>query len=188
VGDAALALDPLSGQGVYEAVRGARLLAMAVQSVLEGGDAALAQRFVGEHQQEGWAKTVRMAAGFYRENAARSGFWAGTAAAYERLGPASAPIAPGIERRPVLADGRILEREVVITAQHPRGVWQVAGVPLVPLKGYLDSVPPTPLTAAAAAAAAALDRPPPAVAAAIQWLRQMGMVVPPLDARASPEV
>ena len=175
VGDAALALDPLSGQGVYEAARGARLVATAVHSVLEGGDAVLAQRFVRERQHEAWIAGVRAAAGLYGENAQRSGFWAETARAYERLVPTAAPLAPSIERRPVLAQGRILEREVVVTAQHPRGVWHVAGVPLASLKGYIDSAPHSTL----ANAAAVLDRPLQAVATALHWLQETGIVARP---------
>jgi 2-polyprenyl-6-methoxyphenol hydroxylase-like FAD-dependent oxidoreductase len=170
VGDAALALDPLSGQGVHEALRGARLVATAVQSVMRGGDAAAAHRFVAERQQEVWTSGVRTAAGFYRENAARGAFWLEAATAYQRLLPRAAPDAPRVERRPVLCGDRILEREVIITPQHPRGVWQVADVPLVSLKGYLESAEHATVTGAAAA----VDRPVAAVASAIHWLQQTG--------------
>jgi 2-polyprenyl-6-methoxyphenol hydroxylase-like FAD-dependent oxidoreductase len=183
VGDAALALDPLSGQGVYEALRGARLVATAVQSVMRGGDAPLAHRFVAERQEEAWTNGVRTAAGFYRENAARSPFWSETAIAYERLlpsaAPAAAPFAPRVERRPVLCGDRILERDVVVTPQHPRGVWHVADVPLVSLKGYLESAE----HATVSGAAAAVDRPAAAVASAIHWLQQTGIVARQLRPR-----
>lgn len=172
VGDAALALDPLSGQGVYEALRGARLVATAVQSVMGGGGAPAAHRFVAERQEEAWIGGVRAAAAFYRENALRGGFWSDTADAYERLLPAAPPVAPHLERRPVLCDGRILERDVIVTAQHPRGVWHVADVPLVSLKGYLESAQ----HATVSGAAAAVDRPAAAVAAAIYWLQQAGIM------------
>jgi hypothetical protein len=175
VGDAALALDPLSGQGVYEALRGARLVATAIQSVLGGGDVWLAQRFIAERHEAAWQRGVRAAAGFYRENEARGGFWTDTAAAYEAL------LLPGgagmglhvearVERRPVLDRGRILERDVIVTAAEPRGVWRVAGVPVAELKGYLE-------TAAAATlpgAAAALDCPQAAVTSALHWLQESG--------------
>jgi hypothetical protein len=121
---------------------------------------------------------VRVAAGFYRENAGRGAFFADTAAAYEALTPAAAPVEAGIERRPVLCDGSITLREVVVTAEHPGGVWLIAGVPLVSLKSYLDCAD----HATIAAAAAALDRPPSAVATAVHWLQQMGIValgIPP---------
>lgn len=176
VGDAALALDPLSGQGVYEALRGARLVATALQSVLRGGDPRPAQRFVAERQEQSWTSGVRTAALFYLENAARGAFWSQTATAYRRLlpsaGPAAAPAAPRVERRPVLCGDRILERDVIVTPQHPRGVWHVADVPLVPLKGYLDSAE----HATVSGAAAAVERPAAAVASAIHWLQQTGIV------------
>jgi hypothetical protein len=171
VGDAALALDPLSGQGVYEALRGARLVATAVQSVLNGTDARLAQRFVAERQEEAWLRGVRAAAGFYRENAQRSAFWREAAAGYQALLPALQG-ANRIERRPVLQDGRIVERDVIVTAAHPRGVWHVSGVPLVSLMGYLESAD----CVTVAGAAAALERPAASVAAAIHWLQQTGIV------------
>jgi flavin-dependent dehydrogenase len=99
VGDAALALDPLSGQGVYEALRGARLVAMALHGVMRGGNAAAAQRHVALRQQESWLRGVRTAASFYRENAGRGNFWAETATAYERLLPGAAPARSAIQWR-----------------------------------------------------------------------------------------
>ena len=186
-GDAAMALDPLSGQGVYEAVRGARLVATAIQSVRAGGDARVALRFVAEQREEAWLHGVRAAAGFYRENESRGGFWSETAAAYEALLTERAGAAR-IERRPVLDEGRIVEREVVVTAEHPRGVWQVAGVPLAALQGYLEAMEHTRVDAAehakVDAAAVALDRTPAAVASAMNWLRERG----PMLQRGLPRV
>ena len=183
VGDAAFALDPLSGQGVYEALRGARLVATAIQSVVDGGDALLAQRFIVERREEAWQRGVRVAAGFYRENGDRGAFWIETAAAYaallgDRAELAKRAVAARIERRPVLDEGRILERDVVVTAENPRGVWHVAGVPLATLKGYFDTAE----HATIAGAAVALDRPQAAVATAIHWLQEAGAMrrqVPP---------
>ena len=183
VGDAALALDPLSGQGVYEALRGARLVATAVHSVMCGGDATPAHRFVAERQDESWTGGVRTAAGFYRENAALGAFWAETAAAYERLLPnavsAAALAAPRVERRPVLAGGLFQERDVIVTPQHPRGVWHLADVPLVSLKEYLESAD----HATVSGAAEAVDRPAAAVASAIHWLQQTGILARQLGPR-----
>lgn len=172
VGDAAHALDPLSGQGVYEALRGARLVTTAVQSVMRGGAAPAAQRFVAERQEESWTSGLRTAVGFYGENAARGAFWSETAAGYQRLLPCAAPVAPHVERRPVLCGGRILDRDVIVTTQHPRGVWHLADVPLVSLKEYLESAE----RATVGGAAAAVDRPAAAVASAIHWLQQTGVL------------
>jgi len=178
-GDAAFALDPLSGQGVYEALRGARLVATAVRSVLDGGDAHLALRFVRERHEDAWRRGVGAAAALYREAAAQHGaaagrgtFWSETAAAYQALSPAAPRVAPAIERRPVLEEGRIVERDVVVTTDRPRGVWHVAGVPVVSLKRFLDAAGP----ASVETAATAMNKPPDAVASAIHWLQQTCIV------------
>jgi len=182
VGDAALALDPLSGQGVYEALRGARLVATALRSVLDGGDAGLARRFVAERGQDTWRRAVAAAAAFYGENAARGAFWSQTADAYTALVPPLPARAPSIERRPVLEDGRIRERPVLVTTAQPRGVWQVDGVPIVDLLEYLRLADGACVTGAATA----LARPPAAVASAVRWLAGAGTLpsrgAPPISA------
>jgi 2-polyprenyl-6-methoxyphenol hydroxylase-like FAD-dependent oxidoreductase len=106
-GDAAMALDPLSGQGVYEAVRGARLVATATQSVTAGGDARVAQGFVAVRREHAWLHGVRMAAGFYRENESCGSFWSETAAAYEALLPERASAMSGLRER-----GPLLQRDL----------------------------------------------------------------------------
>ena len=112
VGDAAMALDPLSGQGVYEAVRGARLVATAIQSVIDGGDARVAQRFVAERRERAWLHGVRAAAGFYRENGDRGSFWSETAAAYEVLLPErAAAVASAMNWLP--ERGPLLQRDLL---------------------------------------------------------------------------
>ncbi|HUO96777.1 MAG TPA: hypothetical protein VMT92_11170 [Steroidobacteraceae bacterium] len=172
VGDAALALDPLSGQGVFEALRGAVAVAAAVVTVLEGGDAGSAARFVAARHRESWRATLATAGGFYAENGQRGRFWSETAAAYARLAEPAAPEATRIERRPVLEDGRIREREVLVTRSAPRGAWVVDGVPLVPLLALVRD------GAAIPDAAARLDRSPAAVAAALEWLKGAGALAP----------
>lgn len=183
VGDAALALDPLSGQGVYEALRGATVVAAALATVLEGGDALLAARFVAERYRETWSRAVATAARFYAENAAQGAFWTATAAAYAAL---VAPAAAGparIERRPVLEDGRIRERAVLVTPAAPRGAWHVAGVPLVALLELVgDAAPAAP---AILDAARRLDRPPAAVETALAWLKASGALAAPRGASLS---
>jgi len=170
VGDAAVALDPLSGQGVYEALRGAQLVAASVRSVLAGGGASLAHRFVTERYEESWQRGLRIAADLYRENSGRSRFCAETAVAYAALLPNVARFEPRIERRPVLCNGRIVERDVVVTSDNPRGVWHVADVPVADLKRHIDVGG----HATADGAALALQRPQIAVDKAIRWLREAG--------------
>lgn len=170
VGDAAVALDPLSGQGVYEALRGARVTATVLLDVLNGGDEALARRFLADRQSASWERSVRLAAGFYAELDEGGAFWRQTAGAYQALLPKAEETAPRVVRRPVLDGGRVVERSVLVTSGHPRGVWHVAGVPVVELKKYLDStVDPN-----VGKAAEVLERPAAAVASAAAWLMRSG--------------
>jgi hypothetical protein len=167
VGDAAVALDPLSGQGVYEALSGARAVAAAALTALDGGDAALAERFVVERTATVWATTVDAAAGFYGQCAALGHFWAATAEAYRACRPsAPAPAAAAVARRPALVGDRIVEAAVVVTPSRPRGVLAVDGVPVVPLLEAWRVPPADPI----ATLAGRFRRPPAAVAAALGFL------------------
>jgi menaquinone-9 beta-reductase len=181
VGDAALALDPLSGQGVFEALRGAATVAAALRTVLEGGDAALAARFVRERYAEAWIAALTSAQGFYAENAARGAFWRDTAAAYGLLARPQAPEPTRIEHRPVLDRGVVRERAVVVTARTPRGVWHVDGVPVVALLDLLKRS--TSSAELMLDAQRCFDRPPAAVETALRWLRTSGAAV--MTTRAS---
>jgi 2-polyprenyl-6-methoxyphenol hydroxylase-like FAD-dependent oxidoreductase len=171
VGDAALALDPLSGQGVYEALRGARAVAAAVRTVLDGGEPGLARRFVAERATHAFGRAVATAAGLYAENGAIGAFWRETAAAYAGLAARGAdPRPPRVERRPVLDSGTIREQDVLVTAEDPRGVWHVRGVPVVALLDYFRCVE----RATVADAARALARAPADVTTALAWLDRAG--------------
>lgn len=132
VGDAAVALDPLSGQGIYQSLKSARLAANAILSVMNGGDAALAERFVIERHEEDFERGLRAAAEFYGQNLAQGEFWAQTAKAYETSSalPGRAGAAgPRIECRPTLIDGRTVERNVVVSGAHPRDARPVSNHP-----------------------------------------------------------
>jgi flavin-dependent dehydrogenase len=169
-GDAAVGMDPLSGQGVYEALRGARAAAAAVRSLIAGVEPALVARFLHEREDALWERIVTVASSFYSENAGLGAFWTGTAAAYRALLQAPAPIRTSIERRPVLDGDRIREHDVIVTAAQPRGVWQVDGVPVVDLIHYIERAG----DATPGGAAAALARPQAAILAAARWLREAG--------------
>lgn len=171
IGDAAVGLDPLSGQGVYEALRAAPIAVAAVSSLLAGEDPGLVYRFLSERDDALWARILGTAAAFYEENAALGSFWAETASQYRALtSQPSAARSPAIERRPVLDGDRIRECEVLVTSEQPRGVWQVEGVPVVDLIHYIERA----ATASPRDAAAALARPPAAILAAAHWLRAAG--------------
>ena len=132
IGDASLAMDPLSGHGIYDALGAAQVAVAAIHTYLSGDAWAPIARFVDERAAESWRRSLAAAGDFYRRQAAhaRTGFWQSTAAAYEQLAAVAGPRdnGPGrFEWRPVLNGQRIEVRPVWVSPQWPRGVWHVNG-------------------------------------------------------------
>jgi flavin-dependent dehydrogenase len=179
IGDAALALDPLAGHGVFEAVASATAAVAVVATILERpGDADLARTFHAERVEHAFLRFARTARDFYRleERWPERPFWRARRDWPDDLpahaAPGSAP--PRIEARPVIEDGLVALRKVVVTADWPRGVFQVAGVPLVDLlddwhKGTVTS---------SEAAAQRFARTPAEAATALAWLGRRGLLTP----------
>lgn len=156
IGDAAVAMDPLSGNGVHEAVRSATVAVAAVNSFLQGVGWEIVARFVDERAWELWRRSVAAAGRFYRVQAEHGGgpFWTGTASEYERLAREATVRHEGsarFEERPVLDGERIDLRRVWVSAEWPRGVWKVGGQ-------SLDEIPPDRIPAILSRAAGGLSR------------------------------
>jgi flavin-dependent dehydrogenase len=138
IGDAAMAIDPLSGHGLFEAVGGAMAAAPVINTLLNRpGDGALARAFYDARQSTGFLRHARIGRDFYRAESRwpTRPFWAA-----RRVWPDDEPghVEPvagvgEICRRPVVCDGFITQREVVVTPDQPRGVLMLAGVPLAAL-------------------------------------------------------
>jgi len=140
VGDAAVTIDPLSGNGVFEALRGAFAASAAVGTLLASpGELPLVRRFVEERASALFHHAAEIGRAFYRGETRWTDrpFWR------ERTGwpadgepangePAETP-APGVRAQAVVVGERVAEREVLVTPQHPRGVLTIAGVELAPL-------------------------------------------------------
>jgi flavin-dependent dehydrogenase len=132
IGDASLAMDPLSGHGIYEALGSAQVAVAAINTYLQGADWAPIARFVDERAAESWRRSLATAGDFYRRQAthAATEFWQATAEGYERLAAAAGPSdnGPGrFEWRPVLNGQRIELRPVWVSPAWPRGIWHVNG-------------------------------------------------------------
>lgn len=172
VGDAAFAPDPLSGHGLFQALGGALTLAAVLNTRLRQPEStALAWGFYRDRLESDFLRMARVGRDFYRLERRWSDrpFWRQRGAWPDEL-PAhpTAPRAPSLEYRPVNDAGLIRLREVVVTAGQPRGVWQVAGVPLAELwrlQRRETGLDPTRL-------AQHLQCPPEAVMTALHWLRQ----------------
>ncbi len=181
VGDAAVGVDPLSGNGVYAGL-GSALAAGAVVNTLLGrpGDAEVAMAFYQTRAEEAFLRYSRVGRDFYRLEKRwpdrafwhRRRLWPDDAPAHED--PAGAP--PAFADMPVVEDGFVVQREVVVTPDNPRGIWRVDGVPLAPLYRLARNRGGAGPDALTAEAAAALRHAPDQVRTALGWLRYRGMI------------
>jgi len=146
VGDAAMAVDPLSGNGVFQSLSSALQASAVINTLLRKPErAALAQRFHQQRVEQLFLRFARIGRDFYADEQRwlEQPFWQA-----RRQWP-DAEVAHAeadfsvlrIERAPVLRDGFVDEAEVVITADQPLGIWHVQGVELAPLVRRLRSEP-----------------------------------------------
>ena len=181
VGDAALAGDPLSGQGVFEGVAGAFAAGAVINTILrQPRNADLARSFYNERAETTFLRHVRTGRDFYRleERWANAPFWHARANYPDNQPAHASPLAStaGVEQRPVVEDGFIVRRDVVVTPDHPRGIFQIAGVPVASLLKHLndnderDGITPEQLSGF-------MQRPSDDIAVAIDWLRYRQLVI-----------
>jgi len=138
VGDAAMAVDPLSGNGIFQALSSALAAPAVINTLLRHpDDGALAQDFHRERVRHTFLRFARTGRDFYRleQDRADTSFWqARQRWPDDQLAhPETAPEFLGLKERPVLAGDRILSRPVAVTSDQPLGVWHVGGVELEPL-------------------------------------------------------
>lgn len=146
IGDAALAVDPLSGNGLFQALS-TGLMAVAVVNTLlrRPADASLAASFYEERARESFWRFARLGRDFYRQESRwpDAPFWAERRAWPDDRPAHRAPTAGEmtIVSRPVVADGFVTARDVVVTPDQPLGIWKLDGVELAPLIRALREPP-----------------------------------------------
>lgn len=176
VGDAACALDPLSGNGVFAALGGAAAAAPVIHTLIERPDStALAGLFYLERARMTFDRFCRVGRDFYRLETrwpdapfwrARQG-WPDDQPAH--AAPLSAPVR--FAHKPVVEDGFIVEREVCITPDYPRGIWLVDQVPVPRLFHMLTEYEGRPLPEVLPNIQSRLGSSADQLATAIGWLR-----------------
>ncbi|NIE74711.1 FAD-dependent oxidoreductase [Pantoea sp. Ap-967] len=144
VGDAAMAVDPLSGNGIFQSLSSALQAPVVINTLLRRpGHAALAKQFHQQRIEQLFLRFARIGRDFYGQELERAGqpFWA-----RRRAWPDAQPLHLAadwaqvqVARRPVLRDGWVDEAEVVVTADQPLGVWHVQGVALAPVVSELKA-------------------------------------------------
>jgi flavin-dependent dehydrogenase len=180
VGDAAFAVDPLSGNGMFQAVAVALALPAVVNTLIRRPrDRDLADSFYRERVEQTFLRMCRVGRDFYGAEARwpKHPFWQARAA-WPDAQPAHEPwasAAPKLSLRPVSQDGFIVRQPVVVTPDHPRGVWRVADVPLLPLMADLAAQEGQTPAAAAVGFAERSGYPAEAVETALSWLTHRGL-------------
>lgn len=175
VGDAAMAADPLSGNGIFQSLSSALQAPMVVHTLLNHpADAPHAQRFHTERVQGLFQRFARIGRDFYAQEARWAGepFWAVRRAWPDALPAhgAEGDAPPHIEQRPVVDRDRIRLAEVLVTAEQPLGIWHVDGVEVAPLWRAARAAPGREVEALAPLLGGSVPR----AQAALRWLRAQG--------------
>lgn len=175
VGDAAMAADPLSGNGIFQSLSSALQAPMVIHTLLNHpADAPHALRFHHERVHALFQRFARIGRDFYAQEVrwADQPFWAARRAWPDQL-PAHAPpgsAAPRIEERPVVDRDRVRMAEVVVTPEQPLGVWHVDGLPVAPLWRAAQAAPGREAEAMAAVPGCSSER----AQAMLRWMRVQG--------------
>jgi flavin-dependent dehydrogenase len=176
VGDAAYSSDPLSGHGMFEAVSGALAAAPTLRTLLQRpGDAQAACEFYTSRVRAIFMQRQRAARDHYATETRWSdaAFWRGMQAASIARDASPAAQAAEIVHRPVVENGFIVERRVVLTPAHPRGVRFIDGVDLPALH---DVIGRTRDGSSAEQLSAQLGSPPAAVRNALHWMQAQRLI------------
>ncbi|WP_036234560.1 flavin-dependent monooxygenase QhpG [Marinobacterium litorale] len=138
VGDAAMAVDPLSGNGIFQALSSALQAPAVVNTLLQSPERGELARHFHEQRIEGlFYRFARIGRDFYAQESQwpDQAFWR-KRRSWPDNQPLHTDVIPqqvSIDRRPVVRDGIITEAEVVITPDQPLGIWHLNGIELAPL-------------------------------------------------------
>lgn len=143
IGDAAMAVDPMSGNGIFQALSSALQAPAVVHTILaKPQQAALAQDFYRQRVEGLFFRFARTGRDFCRleQQWPQQPFWAGRChwPDDEPLHQSVTPDAVYTAMRPVVDDGFIRAAQVVVTPDQPLGIWHVNGIELAPALGLLQ--------------------------------------------------
>lgn len=138
VGDAAMAVDPLSGNGIFQSLSSALQAPAVINTLLQRPERAqLAQHFHQQRVEQLFLRFARTGRDFYamEQRWAELPFWR-ERSAWPDAEPLHAPADFSqlrVVRAPVINDALIDEAEVVVTADQPLGIWHLDGIALAPI-------------------------------------------------------
>ncbi len=176
IGDAAVALDPLSGHGMFFAVSSALAMVPIADALLNGDAETIdyARRFYADRIVGTFYRQVRVGRDFYRleERYAEEPFWAKRRDFPDDMPAYGVVTEPQVSIAVVVEDNRLVEREILVTPDHPGGVARVAGVPIVAALRELAAAE-TPIQESDPPLISGADR--AQTAAVIAWLAERGL-------------
>lgn len=149
VGDSAYTSDPLSGHGIFEASSGAIAAAPVINTLLHRPQqASVALRFMEERASMVYFSRLNAASQHYLGETrwADNIFWRHNSTANSSTLEKASRIPPAFVIRPVIENGFIVERRVVVSDEYPRGVRFIDGVDLGEFDKRLRSFRSTGLT------------------------------------------
>lgn len=138
VGDAAMAVDPLSGNGIFQSLSSALQAPAVINTLLQRPErTALARRFHQQRVEQLFLRFARTGRDFYamEQRWAAQPFWR-ERSTWPDAEPLHAPADINqlrVARAPVIQGDLIEEREVVVTADQPLGIWHLDGIALAPI-------------------------------------------------------
>ncbi|WP_028630067.1 flavin-dependent monooxygenase QhpG [Metapseudomonas resinovorans] len=142
VGDAAMAVDPLSGNGIFQSLSSALQASAVINTMIQRPECAeLARRFHQRRVEHLFLRFARTGRDFYalEQRWPDAAFWRD-----RRTWPDAEPMhAPAdfsqvrVERAPVIHGDLIEEADVVVTADQPLGIWHLQGIELAPVVSAL---------------------------------------------------
>lgn len=146
VGDAAMAVDPLSGNGIFQALSSSLQAPAVINTLLrEPEKALLAQRFHQLRITELFFRFARIGRDFYamEEQWQEQPFWETRAQWPDKQPMHQQPDITQLRVKilPVVNQGLIEAVDVVTSPDQPLGVWHLNGVPLAPIVLAYQSSP-----------------------------------------------
>ncbi len=146
IGDAAMAVDPLSGNGIFQSLSTALSAPAVINTLLNRPEQKhVAQTFFRQRVNHSFMRFARMGRDFYQleQQWPESAFWK-QRAVWPDVQAAHEPIAVSkitIESRAVVDNHFIQSTDVVVTPDQPLGIWHMDGVELAPLVRSLMQKP-----------------------------------------------
>lgn len=137
VGDAAMAVDPLSGNGIFQALSSALQAPAVINTLLQQPErAALAKQFYQQRVDHLFYRFARIGRDFYASEARWDNpfwvtrrNWPDSEPLHQETDPASLKV----ETLPVVSNGLITAQEVVTTNDQPLGIWHLNGLAMAPV-------------------------------------------------------